>query len=1151
MQRGAIIFIFCLSLFSSKAQMSSNLRVKTIEIKSDTTFFDTLAVADVKIISDTTIDTAKYSINYINASIITLQRGNIKISYRVLYFPFQSNYANKNKTIIRTNAGDKGYAWGYIPSHLSTLDDEALGLNKSGVISRGVSIGNNQDLVLNSIFNLQLSGKVNSEWNVLGSISDDNTQLQPDGSTLQLQEFDKVYIKLYSLDKQVTVGDFELKPDLSKSYFMNYYKRNRGLYLTAKTQFDSTQSLTYGASAGSAKGRYARQTVAVLDGNQGPYRLKGNNGELYVLINAGSERIFFDDKLLTRGYDNDYIIDYNTGEISFTAKRLILSTSRIVAEFQYTDRNYSRAVLNSFVEWQQDKLSLRVHYFSEKDLKNQPVLLELTDAQKQKLASVGDSVNQAFSSSAKEVRLFANEKILYRKVDTLGYLGVYVLAKGNTNDTVYFEILFNEVGEGRGNYRIIKSEINGKVYEFIPPLNGVLQGNSEPLLPLTAPQALQNISFGIDYRINKHQSITLEIAGSNFDKNEFSKINKSDDKGIATHTQWDQNFILSKKEKPLELSTTACFDYINKNFKSVERFRDINFTRTWNRQLQQMPEASSQAMEYNTKVEVRLKKTVEKNFTVGVQQYTRDQEQDGLLLNSSLNIKQKNTTVIASGELMQNSLQLLKNINNSALWNLYYMQQLLKSLALGAEVKQESSKFKSPGNDTLQIQSYAYTQGLAFLKWGQKTSQFKIDASRRNDAAPLYQSYQQAYSTNIVAANGIIQLKKQIIQLQAQYKTIEVHTTTLTPLKNDKSITFQLQHAWQTFQNAIQHNLQCNGGSGQEQRRVYTFIEVPAGRGSYTWRDYNSDGVKQLNEFEQAYNPDETKYVRILVPTQDFEKVNYFALYETFNLQPYKIWSTKKGVKHFVSKFENRLTYKNEVKQYSQNKFFVTTFAPEKNDTSLVSNSYFMENNLIFNHPFNTFDLRYNYRSTGNTSLLSYGLDTRKKSENEMVVRYTFNTLSFIQIYFLDGMKQLNSQFFTLRNYRFNYHSIEPKLNLEIRQSLRVSLRAKYFVAKETVQLNTETKNVEAGLDLHWYLSSKSFMDGRLSLVNINFKGDANSTVGYEMLQGLNNGNNGLVYLTFLHQISSTMQINLNYNGRAAKGKPMIHTGGLEVRYLF
>ena len=88
-------------------------------------------------------------------------------------------------------------------------------------------------------------------------------------------------------------------------------------------------------------------------------------------------------------------------------------------------------------------------------------------------------------------------------------------------------------------------------------------------------------------------------------------------------------------------------------------------------------------------------------------------------------------------------------------------------------------------------------------------------------------------------------------------------------------------------------------------------------------------------------------------------------------------------------------------------------------------------------------------------------------------------------------------------------------------------------------------------MDLHWYLSSKSFLDGRASLVNIKFNGDANSSIAYEMLQGLNNGNNILVYLTFMHQISSTMQINLNYNGRATQGKPMIHTGGVEVRYLF
>ena len=353
------------------------------------------------------------------------------------------------------------------------------------------------------------------------------------------------------------------------------------------------------------------------------------------------------------------------------------------------------------------------------------------------------------------------------------------------------------------------------------------------------------------------------------------------------------------------------------------------------------------------------------------------------------------------------------------------------------------------------------------------------------------------------------------------------------------------------FKNALQHNLQCNAGSGQEQRRVYTFIEVPTGRGTYAWRDYNADGIKQLNEFEQAYNPDETKYVRVLVPTQDFTKVNYFALYETLVLQPYKIWKGKKQLKGFLSKFEERLTYKNELKQFATNNFFVSSFGPENNDTTLISNSSFIENNLIFNRTFNIFEMRYNYRNSGNTSLLTYGIDSRKKEEHELALRYSLNTYSFIQLFLQEGVKQLRSQYFTTRDYRFNFYSVEPKLNLEIQRTLRLTLRTKYYIATEKINNIAKTENIEGGLDLHWYLSAKSFMDGRVSLVNIKFKGDMNSTVAYEMLQGLNNGNNILVYLTFLHQISSSMQINLNYNGRSAESKPMIHTGGVEVRYLF
>ena len=250
------------------------------------------------------------------------------------------------------------------------------GLTTSGSITRGVTVGNNQNAVVNSNLDLQISGKLSDKVSLRASIQDSNIPLQESGYSQRLDEFDQIFIELSGEKWAVRAGDLFLENRQLR--FMNFNKKVQGISTTFRFGEKDKQTTIF-ASGAIVRGQYARSSFTGQEGNQGPYKLRGPNNELFILIISGSERVFVNGLLLRRGENNDYVIDYNAGEIRFTSLFPITSEMRINVEYQFSDRNYTRFVTYGGALHEQEKWSLGGFVYSETDVKNQPLQQNLSE----------------------------------------------------------------------------------------------------------------------------------------------------------------------------------------------------------------------------------------------------------------------------------------------------------------------------------------------------------------------------------------------------------------------------------------------------------------------------------------------------------------------------------------------------------------------------------------------------------------------------------------------------------------------------------------------------------------------------------------------------------------------------------------------------
>ncbi len=577
-----ILWLFSTDCFSQTIPLS-NLRKKKFPTALNPLRIDSSSIIPNTVYVDG-INANTYSVDYVNSIIVWKEKplpDSVVIIYRVFPYKFNSTVRHYNYDSVRFNfSREKPYVLKTnqpVPNKIIDFGN----INYNGSIGRGISFGNSQDAVVNSTLNLQLNGYIGDSLELNAAISDNNVPVQPQGNTQNINDFDKILLQVKKHGWQASFGDIDVRQ--TQNYFLNFYTRLQGASFTSDNKIGTNTTNSLLLSGAIAKGKYTRNVITPIEGNQGPYRLSGANGELYFTVLAGTEKVFIDGQLLARGQDQDYVIDYNTAEITFTAKRLITKDSRIQVEFEYSDRNFLNSLLYASDDININKrLRLSVGAYSNVDAKNSSINQTLTTDQKQYLSQIGNHVDSAVYPDA--VRdTFSITQILYKKIDTVAnniHDSVYVYS-ANKNDSLY-NLSFTNVGAGKGNYIQVNGNTNGSVFTWVAPVNGVPQGDWEPVILLVTPKKQQIITLGGQYFINDKSYIKAQFAVSHYDVNTFSLKDKQDDNGAAAKIEYTmQEKVLQNIKRDLSLQSSLGYEYVQDKFRPAERLRNVEFNRDW------------------------------------------------------------------------------------------------------------------------------------------------------------------------------------------------------------------------------------------------------------------------------------------------------------------------------------------------------------------------------------------------------------------------------------------------------------------------------------------------------------------------------------------------------------------------------------------
>ena len=89
------------------------------------------------------------------------------------------------------------------------------------------------------------------------------------------------------------------------------------------------------------------------------------------------------------------------------------------------------------------------------------------------------------------------------------------------------------------------------------------------------------------------------------------------------------------------------------------------------------------------------------------------------------------------------------------------------------------------------------------------------------------------------------------------------------------------------------------------------------------------------------------------------------------------------------------------------------------------------------------------------------------------------------------------------------------------------------------------------GIETRFNQAQKGSFTAQLNFIVINYNASTNTSLAFEMLEGLKTGNNFTWGLSYQRKVAKNLQLNFNYTGRKSEANKPVHAGGMELRAFF